>query len=329
MRTRRRDFMKTGGALVVGLTLRDSLFAQAPSAPAARSLDLKQVDTWLAIHADNTATIYIGFAELGQGASTALLQVAAEELDLDMNQVKSVQLDTNVTANQGGTYSSAAINRGSPQIRAAAAEARQGLLQLASRKLETPVDRLSVSKGVVSVVGNANRSVKYGELVGDKPFNLAVTGTAPVKTPSQYRLVGAPIARNDIPDKVSAQHVYMQNVRVPGMLHGRVVRPRGQSAYGAGAKIVSIDEASIRGIEGARVARRGDFIGIVAENEWDAVRAAQQLQITWETKPALPGNDRMYEQMRSDQTQDRVVLERGNVATAFSTAPHVVAQIGR
>jgi CO/xanthine dehydrogenase Mo-binding subunit len=167
MKTRRRDFMKTGGALVVGLTLRDSLFAQAPSAAAARSLDLKQVDTWLAIHADNTATIYIGFAELGQGASTALLQVAAEELDLDMNQVKSVQLDTHVTPNQGGTYSSAAINRGSPQIRAAAAEARQGLLQLASRKLETPVDRLSVSKGVVSVVGNPNRAVKYGELVGD------------------------------------------------------------------------------------------------------------------------------------------------------------------
>lgn len=329
MRTRRRDFMKTGGALVVGLTLRDSLFAQAPSASAGRSLDLKQVDTWLAIHADNTATIYIGFAELGQGASTALLQVAAEELDLDMNQVTSVQLDTNVTPNQGGTYSSAAINRGAPQIRAAAAEARQGLLQLASRKLAAPVDRLSVSKGVVSVVGDPNRAVTYGELVGDKPFGLAVTGSAPVKTPSQYRLVGTPIARNDIPDKVSAKYVYMQHVRVPRMLHGRVVRPRGQSAYGAGAKILHIDEASIRGIEGARVVRRGDFIGIVAENEWDAVRAARQLQITWERKPALPGNDRMFEQMRSEPTQDRVVLERGNVATAFSTAPHVVAHIGR
>src|SRR5207244_6033687 len=93
--TRRREFVKTGGALVVGFTFGDTLFAQAPSAAAARSLDVKQVDTWLAIHADNTATIYIGFAELGQGASTALLQVAAEELDLDMNQVKSVQLDTN------------------------------------------------------------------------------------------------------------------------------------------------------------------------------------------------------------------------------------------
>src|SRR5207302_6521435 len=162
----RRDFMKTGGALVVGVTLGDTLLAQA-QAGAARSLDVKQVDTWLAIHADNTATIYIGFAELGQGASTALLQVAAEELDLGMDQVTSVQLDTNVTPNQGGTYSSAAINRGSPQIRAAAAEARQALLQRASQRLATPVDRLSVSKGVVSVVGEPNRSIDYGESVGD------------------------------------------------------------------------------------------------------------------------------------------------------------------
>src|SRR6185503_11564014 len=136
----RRDFMKTGGALVVGLTLGDTLLSQAPSATAARSLDVKQLDTWLAIHANNTATIYIGFAELGQGASTALLQVAAEELDLDLSQVRSVQLDTNNTPHQGGTYSSAAINRGAPQIRAAAAEARLALLQLASKKLEAPLE---------------------------------------------------------------------------------------------------------------------------------------------------------------------------------------------
>src|SRR5438105_2250279 len=143
----RREFLQAGGALVVGLTFGETLSAQTPAAPAARSLDPKQLDTWLAIHSDNTATVYIGFAELGQGASTALLQVAAEELDLEMSQVRSVQLDTNVTPNQGGTYSSAAINRGSPQIRAAAAEARQALLQRASMRLSTSVDRLAVSKG--------------------------------------------------------------------------------------------------------------------------------------------------------------------------------------
>jgi nicotinate dehydrogenase subunit B len=324
----RREFIKAGGAIIVGFSLGDTLLAQNRATPATRSLDLKQLDTWLAIHADNTATVYIGFAELGQGASTALLQVAAEELDLDMNQVKSVQLDTTMTPNQGGTYSSAAINRGSPQIRNAAAEARRALLQLASTRLETPVERLTVSKGVVSVVGNGNRSVKYGELVGDKPFNLTVTGTAPVKPAGEYKLVGTPVTRNDMPDKVSGKYVYMQHVRVPGMLHGRVVRPRGQSAFGAGAKVLSVDEDSIRGIS-ARVVRRGDFIGVVAEREWDAVRAAQQLKVTWDIKPSLPGNDRMHEKMRSEKTQDRVVVEKGNVADAIAAAPHVAAQVGR
>jgi len=114
----RRDFLKTGGAMIVGFSLGDSLLAQTPPGTTGRSLDLRQIDTWLAIHADNTATVYIGFAELGQGASTALLQVAAEELDLDMNQVRSVPLDTTVTPNQGGTYSSAAINRGSRRFAA-------------------------------------------------------------------------------------------------------------------------------------------------------------------------------------------------------------------
>src|SRR5271170_1352801 len=142
--TLRRDFLKAGGALVVGFRLRDALFAQEPTArgTVAGPPDPKQVDTWLAIHADNTATIFIGFAELGQGNSTALLQVAAEELDMDMSQLKTVRLDTSITPNQGGTYSSASIQRGSPAIRTAAAEARFALLQLASKNLNTPVDQL-------------------------------------------------------------------------------------------------------------------------------------------------------------------------------------------
>src|ERR1700723_791656 len=178
--TRRRDFLKAGGALVVGFHLRDALLGQ--EAPLVRGTvagppDPKQVDTWLAVHADNTATVYIGFAELGQGNSTALLQVAAEELDMDMSQLKTVRLDTNVTPNQGGTYSSASIQRGGPQVRTAAAEARFALLQLASKNLNAPVDRLTVAKGVVSIKDNPAQSVTYGALVSDqgkdKPFHLA------------------------------------------------------------------------------------------------------------------------------------------------------------
>jgi nicotinate dehydrogenase subunit B len=318
----RRDFLKAGGALVVGFSLRDKLVAQdrgtKPGPPDAR-----QVDTWLAIHADNTATVYIGFAELGQGASTALLQIAAEELDLDMGQIKTVRLDTDVTPNQGGTYSSASINRGGPQVRTAAAEARLALLKLASAKLNAPVEQLTISKGIVSGSG---RTVSYGELVGDKPFNVAFTGTAPVKATTAYKIVGTSFPRNDTPAKVSAQYSYMQYVRVPGMLHGRVVRPRGQRMYGSGAKIASVDEGSIRTISGARVVRKGDFLGVVAENEWDAIRAAQQLKVIWETPPALPGNAGLHEHMRAAKTEDSIVLERGNVATGMSGAKHTVSQ---
>ncbi len=321
--TLRRDFLKAGGALVVGFPLRSVLLAQeAARGTVAGPPDPKQVDTWLAIHSDNTATVYIGFAELGQGNSTALLQVAAEELDLDMSQLKTVRLDTNVTPNQGGTYSSASIQRGGPQVRTAAAEARQALLQLASKKLEAPVDRLAVVKGVVST---GDKSVSYGELVGDRPFHLAFTGTAPVKKPAEYKVVATAVPRNDLPDKVSGRYIYMQHVRVPGMLHGRVVRPRGQGAYGAGAKVVALDESSIRNIAGARVLRKGDFVGVVAENEWDAVRAARQLKITWDTTPSLSGSDSLYDAMRAAKTDDRTVIQRGNAADAIGAAPHKVA----
>jgi CO/xanthine dehydrogenase Mo-binding subunit len=324
MTTLRRDFLKAGGALIVGFPLRPLLQAQERGTVAGPP-DAKQVDTWLAIHADNTATVYIGFAELGQGASTALLQVAAEELDMDMSQIRTVRLDTNVTPNQGGTYSSAAIARGGPQVRTAAAEARAALLRLASKKLDAGIDQLTVSRGVVSAAGNPSRSVKYGELLGDQPFHLAFTGTAPLKSPSDYKIVGTSIPRNEVPDKVRGKYTYIQHVRVPGMLHGRVVRPRGQSAYGMGAKVLALDESSIRDIPGARVLRRGDFVGVVAENEWDAVRGARQLKVTWDSTPSLPGIDKLHQHMRASATTDRVVVERGDVTAAIKQAAHAVA----
>ncbi|HXZ07728.1 MAG TPA: molybdopterin cofactor-binding domain-containing protein, partial [Paraburkholderia sp.] len=305
----RREFLKAGGALVIGFSMRgvlaDALAAQGTPAVGARGAasgppDPKQIDTWLAIHADNTATVYIGYVELGQGSTTSLLQISAEELDLDMSQVSTVRLDTNVTPNQGGTYSSSSIARGSPAIRTAAAEARQALLEMASKKLGAPVERLTVSKGVVTVGGMAGEaaSVTYGELIGDKQFNLAFTGKATPKPVSEYKLVGARPPRNDIPDKVSGKYVYIQHLRLAGMVHGRVVRPRGQAAYGAGAKVASIDENSIASIPAARVLRKGDFVGVVADTEWDAVRAARDLKIAWDIPAVLPGSDGVYAAMR-------------------------------
>jgi nicotinate dehydrogenase subunit B len=180
----RRDLLKAGGALLIGFAIRGAARAQEAEGVAVAlgpdQPDPKRLDTWIAIHADNTATIFIGFVELGQGCSTALLQLAAEELDLDMSQVKSIRLESHTMPNQGGTVASASIARGGPRIRSAAAEARQALVKMASQKLKTPADRLTVSKGVVSVAGDPKKSVTYGALVGGKPFHLPYTGTAPL-----------------------------------------------------------------------------------------------------------------------------------------------------
>ena len=314
----RRDFLKLGGALLIGFQL------EGQKLPVAGPPNANQIDTWLAIHADNTATFYVGFAELGQGNSTALLQIAAEELDMDLDQLSTINLDTHVTPNQGGTYSSASIARGGPQVRTAAAEARQALLDLASKQLNVPAAQLTVARGVVSGGG---RTVTYGALVGDKPFNVAFTGKAPVKKVEEYKLVGKSPARKDSPLKANATYSYVQHMRIPGMLHGRIVRPRGQRAYGVGAKVVSVNEASIQSIPGAKVLRKGDFIGVVAKEEWDAVRAAQQLQVTWDNTPSLPAFDKLFTQMKAEKTEDRVVTERGNLASAVAT--HTATQVIR
>jgi nicotinate dehydrogenase subunit B len=185
----RRDILK-GGALIVGFNLaaplvpRLSGMTATPS--AAATPDPAMIDSWIALHADNTATVFLGKCELGQGATTGLLQIAGEELDLDMSQLKFVRLDTNLSPNQGATTSSSSIHRGGPQVRAAAAEARQTLLLLAAARLGVQTGSLTVSKGVVSIDGEPSRSVTYGELIGDKPFNITFTGTAPQKPVSRY-----------------------------------------------------------------------------------------------------------------------------------------------
>ena len=284
----RRDLLK-GGALVVGFCIAGSpLPAAAARGDAAGPPDPTTIDSWIAVHADNTATVYLGKGEFGQGNTTGLLQIAGEELDLEMSQLKSVLLDTNTVPNQGATTSSSSIHRGGPQIRAAAAEARQALLALASTRLGVQTGSLVVSKGVVSIDGHPSRSVSYGALLGDKPFNVKFTGIAPQKPINRYKLVGTRVPRVDIPDKMTGRYVYMQQVRVPDMLHGRIVRPSGQGAYGDGAKPLSIDESSIAAIPGARIVRKGDFVGVVAEREWDAVKAARALKVTWQESATLP-----------------------------------------
>lgn len=314
---KRRELLKTGGALVVGFHFMSNSVAQSRLAsndrqPIPGPPDAQQIDSWIAIHSDNTATVYIGFAELGQGCSTALLQAAAEELDLGMDQVGSVGLDTHITPNQGGTYSSSAIARGGPQVRRAAAEARQALLQMAAQQLNTEPSSLRVEQGIVSS-NDSTATVSYGELIGDKRFNLSFTGTAPIKKPQDYRLVARPLSRKDIPLKAKGVYRYVQHQRLPNMLHGRIVRPRGQGAYGNGIQVKSVDEKSISHIRGAKVLRKNNFIAVVAEREWDAVQAAEQLRVQWLQPAILPGDSELYSHMESVKTDDRVAKEQGDV----------------
>jgi nicotinate dehydrogenase subunit B len=331
----RRGFLKQGGALLVGLSLAGCATSprNKPAAPPNAEIrpgppPAAQLDTWLAIHEDNSATLYLGFAELGQGATTALLQIAAEELDLGMDQIRAAPVDTNLSPNQGGTYSSASIQRGRPQIAQAAAHARAVLLARAAVRLEAPVGKLAVERGVVRFTDKPRRKVTYGELIGGERFSLAMTGTPVLKPASAYRLVANRVPRGDLVSRVNATHKFIQHHRLPGMLHARIVRPRGQSAYGSGARVVAVDDASVAEIADVRIVRRGDFIGVLAPLEWDAVRAAAQLKVEWERPPALPGSDNLHAQMRAGTTIDNVVLERGDVRVASDEAAITVVQRG-
>jgi CO/xanthine dehydrogenase Mo-binding subunit len=345
----RREFLKTTtGALVVGLGASRMINAQTGGTPVwergvkSGPPDPAEVDSYLAVHPNNTATLFAGYVDLGQGGPTALRQIAAEELDLEFGQVLMADNDTFVTTN-GFTAASRSIGIGGVEVRAAAAEARRVLLTLASERLKAPVPDLTVAKGVVSVKSDARRSVTYGELLGDKRFNRRYEPPpfnnrgieqprrnpdfAPPKSRAAYKVVGTRVPRADMPDKVRGTYVYMQHVRVPGMLHGRVVWPRGQGANGISIPaVVSVDEQSIKDIPGAQLVRRRHFVGVVAPREWDAVRAARQLKVTWEAfAPKLPGHEGVHDHYRAAKTTELVVVNEGDAVSALNRSAHVVA----
>ena len=345
----RRDFLKTTGVVVVGFSIADTAAAQAQGGGASdvqRGLvsgppDPGQLDSYIAIHPDNTATIYTGYVELGQGGPTALRQIAAEELDLDIDQVKDARVDTFVSTN-GFTAASRTAAIGGTETRAAAAEARRVLLEMASERLKTPMRDLTVTRGVVSVRSDPRRTVTYADLVGGKSFNrkfeqVAYNGgielprksadNAIPKPRDDYRIVGTRVPRPDIVDKVRGTFQYVQQVRVPGMLYGRVVWPRGQGAAGIShPTVISIDETSVKDIPGVRIVRRRNFVGVVAEHEWDAVRAARQLKVTWEPFASdLPGHERVFDSFKSAKTNDLIDTNTGDVDAALSRGVHVLS----
>jgi CO/xanthine dehydrogenase Mo-binding subunit len=334
----RKAFLKGGGALVVGFSLAGATAGKAGAAvvpsPETYLPPVDQVDSYLTVHADNTVSFWTSQIETGTGIQTGYVMLVAEELDLSPAQVRHGGSDSWRVVNSGNTGGSSGIQTsGGPRLRAAAATARQKLLSLASTSLGVPVSSLSVSNGFVSGGG---RSVTYGELVGGKLLNATISpltmqpGAGITKPVSQYKLIGTNVPRVDIPDKVTGKYTYLHNIKVPGMVHARWVRPRGQGAYGTGAKIVSVDASSIRNIPGVRIVRRGDLLAVVAEREYDAIQAAAQLKVEWKDEPLLPTTGNLWKQMRehdaAGKAPARHLQNTGNVDGALRSAAKTVSQ---
>jgi nicotinate dehydrogenase subunit B len=284
----RRDLLKSGCTLVVGFRFQSSASAQdaANSAASGKPVDPKEVDSFLAVNADGTVTIYTGKVDLGTGLRIAIRQMAAEELDLPIDRVTLVEGDTALTPDQGSTGGSTGLTRGGVEVRQAAATARQALLKL------PPGQRMSGR------------------------FLTKVDPKAPLKDPAQYKVVGKPIPRPDLPAKCTGRHTYVQDFVLPGMLHGRVIRPPA-----VGARLVSVDESSIRGIPDVRVVRIANFLGLVAKDEWAAIRAARELKTAWSAGTELPGSDGLAQYVRQSRTaQIQTIVNRGDAAAALESA---------
>ncbi len=212
-------------------------------------------------------------------------QMAAEELGIPVERIAMVEGDTALTPDHGGTGGSTGIPRGGVDVRQAAATARQALLKLGAERLQRSAAELTIVDGQVRPSAGGE-GVDIGKLIGNRRFSLKVDPKAPLKDPVSYSLVGKPLLRPDVPEKCTGKHVYVQDYSLPGMLHGRVIRPPA-----IGAKLLSVDEGPIRAIPDVRVVRIENFLGVVASDEWAAVRAARELKATWSEWQGLPGSD--------------------------------------
>ena len=332
----RREALTGAGALVVSVTLPG---IKARAAANASRLPLKgdQLSTYISINADGSAVGWIGKVDMGQGTTIGWVKMIAEELDLPTDRVSMVENTSNLTINMGGASGSTGIWKGGHTMRLVAAEARRILVEMAAERLGVPADRLTVTDGIVSDKNDASKKVSYGELIGGKHFavelewnkeignDLEIKVKAKPKSPKEYKTVGkAGTQRRDVPPKVLGTLEYLVDVKVPGMLHGRVIRPPV-----AGAVPTAVDESSVKDIPGVKVVHEKGFIGVVAPKEWDAIRASEKLKVTWsDVKPPFPGNAGLYKYIRDAKVVKYDKEEKtGDVDAAFANAAKVVEAV--
>jgi nicotinate dehydrogenase subunit B len=323
-RLSRRQFLQSGGALIVGFALPLPAFAlqprQAETAPG-KSVDTGEVDGFVAVNADGSVTIYSGKVDLGQGLRIAIPQMAAEELGIGVERIVLVEGDTALTPNQGPTGGSSGIMRGGVEIRQAAATAREALIGMAAARTGRPAAEFDTVGGEVRP-RTGGTGIGFAELVGDKRLAIKVDPKAKLRDPASYTVVGKPLPRPDLPDKVTGRHPFVHDLQVDGMLHGRVVRPPA-----VGAKLLAVDEASIKAVPGARVVRINDFLGVVAGNEWDAVAAARMLQARWSDAATLMGAAAVPAWLRAGPfAGDETLVKKGDARQALSSGKKIAAE---
>ena len=303
----RREFTAGIGAIVVAFSIDPQLALTQQAAPLPGSLaQNRMLDAWIRINTDGTATIFPGKVELGQGITTALTQIAAEELDLSLGRVRVLTTDTSYSPNEGVTSGSQSIEYGGTALRLASAEVRGILLDLAAERFGVSADTLTVADGTIGSLDG--RKVGYGELAADLDLHREATAKIAPKLPAAHKIVGKSIQRFDIPKKVTGGIAYVQDIRLPGMVHGRIVRPPRP-----GSKLDSVDVAAVQAMPGVvAVVRDGSFLGVVAEREEQAIKARQALieSAKWTLGPELPDPAKIYDVLLALPAEDTVISNK-------------------
>jgi CO/xanthine dehydrogenase Mo-binding subunit len=298
----RRQFLKGSGALVVAFSVAElaDRLGIAPGKMLAQGGNTPQtLDSWIAVGADGGVTVYTGRADMGQGTLTVQTQLAAEELSVPVNRIRMVSCDTAMTPDQGTSSGSQChpVNFNHENLAQAAATAREALMAMASTKLGAPVDQLKVADGVVSLKSDASKKVAYGELVGGKRFDMTIKKDAKRKPPQEWTILGRSLPRVEMADLVTGRFQHVQNVRVPGMVHGRMIRPPA-----IGATVANVDESSVAGMPGnVKVVVKKNLVGVVADKPWQAMQAAEKLKVTWTPGTGLPSQKEFYNYLRTHE----------------------------
>jgi nicotinate dehydrogenase subunit B len=323
----RRDFLKRSGALIVGFSAAGGyqigITPEGASAQGINGAPSSQLDSWLAVGADGRVTAYTGKCELGTGLYTAQTQLIAEELSVPITRVHLIQCDTALTPDQGTTSGAQShpANFNQANLALAAATARETFLQLASARLAVRIDQLAIRDGVISVPADPGKRVSYAELVGGRKLEVPLNRAATRKPPTAWTVLGTPVQRLDIPAMSTGRFEFVHNVRVPNMLHGRVIRPPA-----AGSTLLAVDESSVRNMPGVvKVVVRNNFVGLVAEKPWQAIQAAAKLNLTWSPGGGLPNQTNFYNYLRKRAPRrDAFAVNSGDVDQKLAGAARVV-----